>query len=111
MDLKGSTKYVSVDAVVQALEKVIGNKECAGKIYHLIDGHIHNLDLGKIIIDTVESFGEVEGVMGEDSVPMSNQAAKDLGVEFKGKDGIIEYLKLLHRLQVTYGGAAPVGKW
>lgn len=111
VDLKGSTKYVSVDAVVQALEKVIGNKECAGKIYHLIDGHIHNLDLGKIIIDTVESFGEVEGVMGEDSVPMSNQAAKDLGVEFKGKDGIIEYLKLLHRLQVTYGGERQIDKW
>ncbi len=111
VDLKGSTKYVSVDAVVQALEKVIGNKECAGKIYHLIDGHIHNLELGQIIIDAIESFGEIEGVMGEAGVPMSNQAAKDLGVEFRGRDGVIEYLKFLHRLQVTYGGERQIDKW
>ncbi len=111
VDLKGSTKYVSVKAVVQALDKVIGNKECAGKTYHLIDGHIHNLELGQIIIDAIESFGEIEGVMGEDGVPMSNQAAKDLGVEFEGKDGIIEYLKMIHRLQVTYGGERQLDKW
>ncbi len=111
VDLKGSTKYVSVASVVQALDKVIGNKECAGKTYHLIDGHIHNLELGQIIIDAIESFGEIEGVMGEDGVPMSNQAAKDLGVEFQGRDGIIEYLKLIHRLQVTYGGERQLDKW
>ena len=71
--------------------KVLGNKEAAGKIYHLIDGHIHNLDLGKMIAELIDSFGEAEGIMGEDGVPMSNQAAKDLGVEFKGLDGIEGY--------------------
>jgi len=111
VDLKGSTKYVSVDSVVQAIEKVIGNKDAAGKVYHLVDGHVHNLELGKLIVDIVDSFGEVEGIMGEDGVPMSNQAAKDLGVEFQGQDGVVEYIKLIHKLQSTYGGERLVDKW
>ena len=40
VDLKGSTKYVAVDSVVQAIQKVMGNSETSGKTYHLIDGHI-----------------------------------------------------------------------
>jgi nucleoside-diphosphate-sugar epimerase len=111
VDLKGSTKYVSVDAVCQAIEKVLGNKDAAGKTYHLIDGHIHNLDLGKMIAETIDSFGEAEGIMGEKGVPMTNQAAKDLGVEFKGQEGIVEYIKLLHKLQTEYGGERSVQNW
>ncbi len=111
VDVKGSTKYVSVDAVCQALEKVIGNADTAGKIYHLVDGHIHNMELGKMIAETIDSFGEVEGIMGEKGVPMSNQAAKDLGVEFKGKEGIVEYIKLIHDLQMKYGGERSVENW
>ena len=111
VDLKGSTKYVSVDAVCQGIEKVLGNKDAAGRIFHLIDGHIHNLDLGQIIVDTIESFGEVEGIMGEKGVPMSNEAAKELGIEFKGKEGIVDYIKLLHDLQTKYGGERSVQNW
>lgn len=111
VDLKGSTKYVSVDSVTQALTKVMGNADSAGKIYHLVDGHIHNMELGQMIVDTIDSFGEIEGVMGEEGVPMSNQAARDLGVEFPGKDGIREYIKLVHKLQTTYGGERLVDKW
>ena len=111
IDVKGSTKYVSVDAVCQAVVKVLGSKEASGKIYHLIDGHIHNLELGRMISEVVDSFGEVEGVMGEEGVTMSNQAARDLGVEFKGLDGIREYVKLVHELQNKYGGERHVENW
>lgn len=111
VDVKGSTKYVSVDAVSQAILLVLGNKDAAGRIFHLIDGHIHNMDLGKMIIDAIDSFGEVEGVMGEQGVPMSNQAAKDLGVEFKGEEGIKEYIKLVHELQMKYGGERIIDQW
>ena len=111
VDLKGSTKYVAVDSVVQAIQKVIGNSEASGKTYHLIDGHIHNLDLGKLIAETIDSFGECEGVMGEDGVPMSNKAAKDLGVEFPGQKRIVEYIKLIHKLQGEYGGERNIQNW
>ena len=111
VDLKGSTKYVAVDSVVQAIQKVIGNSEASGKTYHLIDGHIHNLDLGKLIAETIDSFGECEGVMGEDGVPMSNKAAKDLGVEFPGQKHIVEYIKLIHKLQGEYGGERNIQNW
>ena len=111
VDLKGGTKYVSVGAVCQAIEKVLGNKEAAGKVYHLVDGHIHNLELGNLIIDAIESFGEAEGIMGQEGVPMPNQAAKDLGVEFKGKEGIVEYIKLIHQLQTQYGGERQLDQW
>ena len=111
VDLKGSTKYVSVESVTQGIQKVIGNPDCSGRIYHLVDGHIHNLDLGQMIVDTIDSFGEIEGTKGEEGVPMSNQAAKDLGVEFQGKDGITEYIKLIHKLQTTYGGERILDKW
>jgi nucleoside-diphosphate-sugar epimerase len=111
VDVKGSTKYVSVDSTVQAIQKVMGNAEASGKTYHLIDGHIHNMDLGKLIADTIDSFGEVEGVMGEDGVPMSNQAAKDLGVEFAGQEGIVKYIKLIHKLQGEYGGERNIQNW
>ena len=111
IDVKGSTKYVSVGSVVQAIQKVIGNAETYGKTYHLVDGHIHNMDLGKLIAETIDSFGEVEGVMGEDGVPMSNQAAKELGVEFSGKAGIVEYVKLIHKLQGEYGGERSIQNW
>ncbi|MDP7611796.1 MAG: NAD(P)-dependent oxidoreductase [Nitrospinaceae bacterium] len=111
VDVKGSTKYVSVEAVCQAVTKVLGNKEASGKIYHLIDGHIHNLELGRMISEVVDSFGEVEGVMGEEGVAMSNQAACDLGVEFKGLDGIKEYVKLIHELQNKCGGDRHVENW
>ena len=111
VDLKGSTKYVAVDSVVQAIQKVMGNSEASGKTYHLIDGHIHNLDLGKLIAETSDSFGECEGVMGEDGVPMSNQAAKDLGVEFPGQKRIVEYIKLIHKLQGEYGGERNIQNW
>ena len=37
-----------------------------------------------MIAETIDSFGECEGVMGDEGVPMSNQAAKDIGVEFPG---------------------------
>ncbi|MBC8286281.1 MAG: NAD(P)-dependent oxidoreductase [Nitrospinae bacterium] len=111
VDLKGSTKYVAVGSVVQAIQKVLGNAEASGKTYHLIDGHIHNLDLGKLIAETIDSFGECEGVMGEDGVPMSNQAAKDLGVEFPGQERIVEYIKLIHKLQGEYGGERNIQNW
>ncbi|NIQ03047.1 MAG: NAD-dependent epimerase/dehydratase family protein [Nitrospinaceae bacterium] len=111
VDLKGSTKYVSVNSVVQALEKVMGNKDCAGKIYHLVDGHIHNLDLGRMIVETIDSFGEIEGNKGEDGVPMSNEAARQLGVEFYGEAGIVEYIKLIHKLQMTHGGERLLEQW
>ena len=111
MDVKGSTKYVSVKSVVQAIQKIMGNAEASGKTYHLIDGHIHNMDLGQLIVDTIDSFGEVEGVMGEDGVPMSSQAAKDLGVEFPGQEGIVAYIKLIHKLQGEYGGERNIQNW
>ena len=111
VDLKGSTKYVAVGSVVQAIQKVMGNAEASGKTYHLIDGHIHNLDLGKLIAETIDSFGECEGVMGEDGVPMSNQAALNLGVEFPGQERIVEYIKLIHKLQGEYGGERNIQNW
>ncbi|MEK9627896.1 MAG: NAD(P)-dependent oxidoreductase [Nitrospinota bacterium] len=111
VDLKGSTKYVSVDSVVQGIQCVLGNADAAGKIYHLVDGHIHNLHLGKMIADTIDSFGECEGVMGDEGVPMSNQAAKDLGVEFPGEEAIKEYIKLIHKLQGQYGGERNIQNW
>lgn len=111
VEVKGSTKYVSVDAVTQAIELSLGNKESAGEIYHLVDGHIHNLDLAHIIVETVDSFGEVEGVKGEDGVPMSNAVARKLGVEFKGIEGIKDYIKLVHQLQSQYGGEREIQKW
>jgi nucleoside-diphosphate-sugar epimerase len=111
VDLKGSTKYVAVGSVVQAIQKVMGNAEASGKTYHLIDGHIHNLDLGKLIAETIDSFGECEGIMGEDGVPMSNQAALGLGVEFPGQERIVEYIKLIHKLQGEYGGERNIQNW
>jgi nucleoside-diphosphate-sugar epimerase len=111
VDLKGSTKYVSVDSVVQSIQKVLGNREVAGKIFHLIDGFIHNLELGEMIVELVDSFGEIEGIRGEPGVAMSNQAAIDLGVEFSGREGIKEYVKLVHKLQTEYGGDRNVQNW
>ena len=111
VDVKGSTKYVSIDAVCQTITKVLGNSEASGKIYHLIDGHIHNLELGRMISEAVDSFGEVEGVMGEEGIPMSNQAVRDLGVEFKGLEGIKEYIKRIHELQKTFGGERHIENW
>jgi len=111
VDLKGSTKYVSVDAVVDSIEKVMGDSSVAGKIFHLVDGYIHNLELGEMIVEIVDSFGEIEGIKGEEGVAMSNQAASDLGVEFKGKEGIKEYIKLVHKLQTEYGGERNVENW
>ncbi len=111
VDVKGSTKYVSVDSVCQALTKVAESPEQAPNILHLVDGHIHNMDLAKMIADTVDSFGEVEGVMGEQGIPMSNQMAKSLGVEFQGKDGIVDYIKLVHDLQTKYGGERSIETW
>tara|TARA_B100001146_G_scaffold127465_1_gene111839 strand:+ start:624 stop:1562 length:939 start_codon:yes stop_codon:yes gene_type:complete len=111
VDLKGSTKYVSVDSVVQGIQCVLGNAEAAGKIYHLIDGHIHNMTLGKMIADTIDSFGECEGVMGDEGVPMSNKAAKEIGVEFRGEESIKEYIKLIHKLQGEYGGERNIQNW
>ena len=111
IDVKGSTKYVSVDAVCQSVLQVLKNSAAYGKIYHLIDGHIHNLELGRMISEVVDSFGEVEGVMGEEGVPMSNQAAHDLGIEFKGLEGIKEYIKHIHELQKTFGGERHIENW
>ena len=111
IDVKGSTKYVSVDAVCQSVLQVLKNSDAYGKIYHLIDGHIHNLELGRMISEVVDSFGEVEGVMGEEGVPMSNQAAHDLGIEFKGLEGIKEYVKHIHELQKTFGGERHIENW
>jgi len=42
---------------------------------------------------------------------MSNQAALDLGVEFKGLEGIKEYIKRIHELQKTFGGERHVENW
>ena len=111
VDVKGSTKYVSVDSVVQAIINSLGNKDTAGKVYHLVDGHIHNMDLAKMIAEMIESFGEVEGTMGEDGVPMSNQAARELGVTFSGRDGVQDYIKKVHELQMTYGGERHIQNW
>tara|TARA_B100000686_G_C16744849_1_gene948835 strand:+ start:294 stop:1217 length:924 start_codon:yes stop_codon:yes gene_type:complete len=110
VDLKGSTKYVSVDATVQAISKILETTD-SNPIYHLVDGHIHNLDLGKLIADTIDSFGEAMGEKGTEGIPMSNQKAKELGVEFKGVEGIKEYIKLIHRLQVEFGGERSVQNW
>ena len=42
---------------------------------------------------------------------MSNQAAKDLGVTFNGREGIVEYIKLLHKLQMEFGGERQIQSW
>jgi hypothetical protein len=42
---------------------------------------------------------------------MSSQAAQDLGVEFPGKEGIVEYIKLIHKLQGEYGGERNIQNW
>ena len=110
VDLKGSTKYVSVEAVVKAITQVL-NTPNAKLIYHLVDGHIHNLDLGQLIADTIDSFGEAMGEKGQEGVPMSNRAAQDLGVEFKGIDGIKGYIKQIHKLQVELGGERQINNW
>ena len=82
-----------------------------GKVFHLVDGHIHNLELGKLIAEIVDSFGEAQGVMGQEGVPMDNGAAKKLGVEFEGKEGIKNYIKLVHELQTQYGGERQISQW
>ncbi len=111
VSVRGSTKYVSVDSVCQAIQLCLGNPDASGNIYTLVDGHIHNMDLANMIVDVVDSFGEVEGVKGEAGIPMSNKAALELGVEFKGEEGIKEYIKLVHRLQMEYGGERQITAW
>ena len=69
------------------------------------------MELAKMIAEMIESFGEVEGTMGEDGVPMSNKAALDLGVTFRGRDGVVEYVKKVHELQMTYGGERHIENW
>ena len=49
--------------------------------------------------------------MGDEGVPMSNQAAKDIGVEFQGEEAIKEYIKLIHKLQGEYGGERNIQNW
>ena len=61
--------------------------------------------------ETIDSFGECEGVMGDEGVPMSNQAAKEIGVEFQGEEAIKEYIKLIHKLQGEYGGERNIQNW
>jgi len=111
VELQGSTKYVSVDAVCEAICRVLGNGQAAGKIYHLVDGHIHNLELGELIAEAVDSFGEAQGAKGQEGVPMDNRAARDLGVDFPGKEGIRNYVKLVHQLQIQYGGERQISQW
>ncbi|MCF8721879.1 NAD-dependent epimerase/dehydratase family protein [Nitrospina gracilis] len=111
VDVKGSTKYVSVDSVIQGIVNSLGNKDCAGKVIHLVDDHIHNMELAKMIAEAIDSFGEVEGTMGENGVPMSNKLARDLGVTFRGRDGVLDYIKKIHELQMTYGGERKIENW
>ena len=49
--------------------------------------------------------------MGEEGVTMSNQSAKDIGVEFKGEEAIKEYIKVIHKLQGQYGGERNIQNW
>ncbi|SVD84584.1 uncharacterized protein METZ01_LOCUS437438, partial [marine metagenome] len=46
-----------------------------------------------------------------EGVPMSNKAACDLGIEFKGLEGIKEYVKHIHELQKTFGGERHIENW
>ena len=110
VDLKGSTKYASADATVQTITKILETPE-PKPIYHIVDGHIHNIDLGKLIAETIDSFGEAMGEKGQEGVPMSNKLVKELGVELKGVEGIKEYIKLIHRLQVEFGGDRSIENW
>ena len=110
VDLKGSTKYVSAEATVQSIIKILETAN-PQTIYHLVDDHIHNLDLGKLIAETIDSFGEAMGEKGQEGVPMSNELVRELGIEFKGIEGVKEYIKLIHRLQVEFGGERSIENW
>ena len=39
------------------------------------------------------------------------EAAKEIGVEFRGEESIKEYIKLIHKLQGEYGGERNIQNW
>lgn len=93
VEVSGGGKIVHVEEVVQAIILALGNRDIAGNAYALVDIFIDKMEIAKISKEIFGSKSRISGTRKIQKNMMLNERAKELGVKFRGKDGLRDYIK------------------
>ena len=93
VNVTGGGKIVCADDIVQAVTRVLGNKSVAGNIYALSDLFISEIEIAEITKNLSGSKSKITGARKVQKNVMVNDKAKRLGVNFREKEGLRDYIK------------------
>ena len=91
--VSGSGKIVHESAVVQAVINTLGNRAIAGNIYGLVDFFINEMEIAEMVKEITGSNANISGTRKVQKNVMINNMAKKLGVNFRGRSGLRDYIK------------------
>ena len=91
--VSGSGKIVHEAEVVQSVMNALGNSAIAGNIYGLVDFFIDEMEIAEMVKEITGSNSNISGTKKVQKNIMINNMAKKLGVNFRGKSGLRDYIK------------------
>ena len=99
VEVSGGGKIVFVEAVAQAIDLVIGNKNASGKIYNLVDFYVDNMSVARMAKDLCASKSNISGTPKQPINTIDNTQSKALGVRYAGIEGLKRYIQeLINRI-------------
>lgn len=84
---------VSVETVADAVALIVGNEAVAGQRYNLADCYVEWRSIAELASELLGAEGHMHRPVKEPTVP--NKKARQLGVEFLGITGMVEYVQEL----------------
>ena len=92
VNVSSGGKIVHADEVVQAIMNALGNSSIAGNIYSLVDLFIDEIEIAETVKEITGSKSNISGTRKVQKNVMINNMAKKLGVNFRGRSGLRNYI-------------------
>ena len=92
VEVSGGGKIVHVDEVVQAIILSVGNAGFAGNVYAVVDMFIDEMKIAEMAKEMLNSKSNISGVRKTQKNFMQNDKIKNLGVKFRGVNGLENYI-------------------
>jgi nucleoside-diphosphate-sugar epimerase len=96
---------VSVETVADAVVLIVGNEAVAGQRYNLSDCYVEWRSIAELASELLGAEGHMHRQAKEPTVP--NKKARQLGVEFPGITGMVEYVQELIKQMKASPSARP----
>ncbi len=95
VEVVGGGKIVDVTDVAHAIGSAIDNRDAFGKAYNLSDFYIDNMSIAEIAKEICGSKSKISGTPKQPKNTIDNAESKELGVNYKGAEGLRKYIQEL----------------